>query len=98
MRERERERERENSLRVDHDYHIGDKVLVTDNDIHRKLNCPTKGPYNIIQVYTNGTVRVQKGAVTERINIRRCTLYTETHQFGGGGAVGPIYPVLSRIN
>ena len=80
----DRNNERENSLRVDHDYHIGDKVLVTDNDIHRKLNCPTKGPYNIIQVYTNGTVRVQKGAVTERINIRRCTPYTETHQFGGG--------------
>ena len=80
----DRNNERENSLRVDHDYHIGDKVLVTDNDIHRKLNCPTKGPYNILQVYTNGTVRVQKGAVTERINIRRCTPYTETHQFGGG--------------
>jgi len=75
---------RENSLRVDHDYHIGDKVLVTDQDIHRKLNCPTKGPYNIIQIYTNGTVRVQRGAVTERINIRRCTPYTEPHQFGGG--------------
>ena len=75
---------RENSLRVDHDYHIGDKVLVTDRDIHRKLNCPTKGPYNIIQIYTNGTVRVQRGAVTERINIRRCTPYTEPHQFGGG--------------
>ena len=75
---------RENSLRVDHDYHIGDKVLVTDRDIHCKLNCPTKGPYNIIQIYTNGTVRVQRGAVTERINIRRCTPYTEPHQFGGG--------------
>ena len=75
---------RENSLRVDHDYHIGDKVLVTDQDIHRKLNCPTKGPYNIIQIYTNGTVRVQRGAVTERINIRRCIPYTEPHQFGGG--------------
>ena len=75
---------RENSLRVDHDYHIGDKVLVTDRDIHRKLNCPTKGPYNIIQIYTNGMVRVQRGAVTQRINIRRCTPYTEPHQFGGG--------------
>ena len=33
---------KENSLRVPHDYQIGDKVLVTDKDIHRKLNCPTK--------------------------------------------------------
>ena len=36
---------KENSLRVPHDYQVGDKVLVTDKDIHRKLNCPTKGPY-----------------------------------------------------
>ena len=67
---------KENSLRVPHDYHIGDKVLITDKDIHRKLNCPTKGPYSIVQVYANGTIRVQRGAVTERINIRRCTPYT----------------------
>ena len=33
---------KENSLRVPHDYQVGDKVLVTDKDIHRKLNCPTK--------------------------------------------------------
>ena len=38
---------RENRLRVDHDYAVGDKVLITDKDIHRKLNCPTKGPYEI---------------------------------------------------
>ena len=93
----DRNNDRENSLRVDHDYHIGDKVLVTDNDIQCKLNCPTKEPYNIIQVYTNGTVRVQRGAVTERINIHHCTLYTEPHQFGGS-AVGPVYPVLNNIN
>ena len=85
-------------MAVHHDYHIGDKVLDTDNDIHNKLSYSTKEPYNIIQVYINGTVRVQKGAVTEQINIHRCTPYTEIHQFGGGSVVGPIYPVLSRIN
>ena len=96
----DRNNARENSLSVDHDYHIGDKVLVTDQDIHCKLNCPTKGPYNMIQVYTNGTVRVQRGAVTERINIHRCTPYSEPHQFVGGSAVGPVYPVLnsSKLN
>ena len=69
--------EKENSLRVDHDYAVGDNVLITNKDIDRKLNCPTKGPYEIIQVYTNGTVHVKKGVVTERINIRRCTPYTD---------------------
>ncbi len=65
---------RENSLRVDYDYQVGDQVLVliTSKDITRKLNCPTKGPFMIIQVYINGTVHVQNGAVSERVNIRRC--------------------------
>ena len=73
----DKDTEKENSLRVDHDYAVGDKVLITDKDIDRKLNCPTKGPYEVIQIYTNGTVRVKKGVVTERINIRRCTPYTD---------------------
>ncbi len=67
---------KENSIRVPHDYQVGDKVLVTDKDIHRKSNSPTKGPYSIVQVYTNGTIRVQHGVVTERVNIRFCTPYT----------------------
>ena len=28
--------DKEKSLRVDHDYQVGDKALVTDNGIHRK--------------------------------------------------------------
>ena len=39
---------RENSLRIYHDYQVGDKVLISDNDIHMKLNCPTKGTYSIV--------------------------------------------------
>ena len=66
---------RENSKRVDWDHKIGDSVLVSDNDIQRKLDYQLKGPYKIVQVYSNGTVRIQKGVVTERINIRRCTPY-----------------------
>ena len=66
---------KENSLRIHHDYQGGDKVLITSNDIHRKLNFPTKGPYPIVQVYSNGTVRVQNGAVIKRI--RCCSPYTD---------------------
>ena len=50
---------RDNNLWVDYyDYQVGDQVLITSKYITRKLNCPTKGPFKIIQVYTNGTVRV----------------------------------------
>ena len=68
---------RENSLRIHHDYQVDDKVLITSNDIHLKLNCPTKDPYPIVQVYSNGNVRVQNGPVTKHINIRRCSPYTD---------------------
>ena len=66
---------RENSKRVDWDQKIGDLVLVTDNYIQRKLDYQYKGPYKIIQVHSNGNVHIQNGAVTERINIRRCIPY-----------------------
>ena len=67
---------RENKKCVDWDYKIGDFVLISDsNEIKRKLDCPTRGPYKIIEVYSNGTVRIENGATTERINIRRCTPY-----------------------
>ncbi len=68
---------KENGLRINHDYQIGDKVLITNNDIDRKLNCPTKGPFPIVQVYTNGTVCFQNGTVIERINSRWCIPYTD---------------------
>ncbi len=68
---------KENDLRINHDYQIGDKVLITNNDIDRKLNRPTKGPFHIIQVYTNGTTHVKNGAGTEQIIIRCCTPYTD---------------------
>ena len=29
------------------------------------------GPYEVTEVFTNGNVRIQRGAVNERINIRR---------------------------
>ena len=35
------------------------------------MNCPKKRPFEITDVFTNGTVRIQRGHVNERINIRR---------------------------
>ena len=53
----------ENSKRKAYDYKIGDKVLLLNTDLQRKLNQPTKGPYRILQVFTNGTVSLKRGAV-----------------------------------
>ena len=64
---------RENSKRVSHDYKINDYVYVLRDGNYRKLEGDKQGPYRVTEVFTNGTVRIQKGAVNERINIRRLT-------------------------
>ncbi len=72
-----RNNERENQSRVPHEYRIGEKVLLRTEGIKRKLSAPRSGPYEILRVYNNGTVRIQHGAVTERINIRRIVPFVE---------------------
>ena len=62
---------RENSKRIDFDYQEGQQVYIINNEIKRKFESPKSGPYPITDVYTNGTVRIQRGHVNERINIRR---------------------------
>ena len=62
---------RENSKQVTHDYGIGDQVYVKMTSIYRKLDYKKQGPYRITEVFTNGTVWVQRGQVNEIINIRR---------------------------
>jgi hypothetical protein len=62
---------RGNAKCIDYDYKVGQKAYVVITDIHRKLHGPKKGPYLITEVYTNCNVRIQRGAVNERINIRR---------------------------
>ena len=69
--------QRENSKRVDFDYAVGQKVLLIKDGILRKAEDKNDGPYVITQVFTNGTVRIQRGTINERLNIRRLTPYFE---------------------
>jgi hypothetical protein len=68
---------RENRKRLIHEYKVGDKVLVDKPGILRKLSTPRSGPYPITAVYTNGTIRIQRGAIRERVNLRRITPFVE---------------------
>jgi len=67
----------ENKQRLDWDHKVGDKVLIVKKGIIRKLEDPNEGPYTITQVHTNGTVRIQRGAISERLHIRRLHPYFE---------------------
>ena len=68
---------KENAKRIAHVYTVGDKVLVTKPGIIGKMAAPREGPYAVTKVYTNGNVRIQKGIVNDRINIRRLTPFYE---------------------
>ena len=68
---------RENKKRIPHQYKVGDKVLLQKPGKLRKMSTPYAGPYEVIEVFTNGTVSINKGAVIQRVNIRRVVPYTE---------------------
>ena len=63
--------------RTDYDYRLGTKVVFINNGIHRKAEDKNIGPYLITEVFSNGTVRIQRGTISERINIRRLKPYFE---------------------
>ena len=69
---------RENSKRVEWDQKVGDKVLVRKDGILRKGETKYfKDPWTITQVHTNGTIRIQRGTKSERLNNGRVTPFFE---------------------
>jgi hypothetical protein len=59
-----RNNRRENASMISHDYKVGDKVLLKKPGKHlRKLEGPRTGPHTVTAIYTNGTLRIQKGKV-----------------------------------
>ena len=71
--------DRENASRVHFDYAVGQKCLLKNDGKSRKAADKYLGPYIITQVHTNGTVRIQRGTISERLNIRRITPYFGTN-------------------
>ncbi len=75
---------RKNASRVDFDYTVGVHVLFRDDGILCKEVAKYTGPFCVTTVHTNGTIRIQKGALSETLNIRRVKPYfqsdTETDQ------------------
>ena len=77
-----RENARENSKRVDFDYAVGMQVYIKKAGILRKAESRYHNdPWTITQVHTNGTIRIQHGSKSERINIRRVKPVNDTGYF-----------------
>ena len=73
----DRDTERKNNRRSDFDYAVGQKVTLKKDGILRKAEDKNTGPWTVTQVHCNGTVRIQRGSVSERLNIRRIDPYFE---------------------
>jgi hypothetical protein len=71
---------RENASRIEHEYKIGDLIMKARPGKLAKLRRKRDGPYTVTHVYTNGTLRIRKGVVAERISVRRVSPYYETEQ------------------
>eukprot|EP00804_Cyclotella_cryptica_P016189 CCRYP_005686-RB/>CCRYP_005686-RB protein AED:0.40 eAED:0.37 QI:0/-1/0/1/-1/0/1/0/141 len=75
----DRNTEHENKSRVDWDYRIGDRVLLCNEGIlckpESKYHCD---PWTISTVHMKGTISVHRGTKSERLKIRRVTLYYNT--------------------
>ena len=72
-----RNNEKENKKRIKHTYKKGDKVILMLPGKQRKHNNPRAGPYTIECVNSNGTLRIQKGSISDLVNIRRVTPFFE---------------------
>jgi hypothetical protein len=71
---------RENSSRIEHEYKIGDLIMKTRPGKLAKLRRKRDGPYTVTHVYSNGTLRIRKGVIAERISMRRVSPYYESDQ------------------
>ena len=61
---------RVNAKRISQIFKVDDVVDVITCDPN-KLEPRLHGPYRIVQVFTNGTVRIRKGDTEETVNIRK---------------------------
>ncbi len=68
----------ENKKRVNYHYKVGYKILIPKDGILRKAESRwITEPWTITTVHTNGTIRIQCGTKSERINTRRVTPFSE---------------------
>ena len=66
--------ERENKTRIPYQYKVGDLVLIKKGT-ENKYESPFSGPHFVTNVNDNGTIKVQQGAVSDTVNIRRVQPY-----------------------
>jgi transposase InsO family protein len=66
---------RENAKRKAHEYKVGDLVLYKDAQTHKYGRDAYNGPFDVIKVNKNGTIRIKMDTVSDVVNIRHIKPY-----------------------
>ena len=69
--------QRENAHRIPHKYREGELVLIKTDQRLKYGSYSYLGPYPIVQVNNNGTVKVREENVTDVYNIRNIVPYKQ---------------------
>ena len=85
----------ENAKCIPHTYTIGDRVLLR-RGTENKYETPYQGPYNILKVNDNGTVRLKVKNVEDTYNIRQITPYIDPDNIDHGGECNMQIPEAKR--
>jgi histone deacetylase complex regulatory component SIN3 len=67
--------QRKNAKRISHTYRVGALVSKDRNRLQPKLHRLCDGPYTVEKVYTNVTLKIHKGIMSEKISIHRINPY-----------------------
>jgi hypothetical protein len=86
----EKNNKAENVKQIDHNYNVGDKVLITRGTVN-KYEAPYEGPYTITKVNYNGTVCLKVNTVEDTYNIWQFTRTLELNPLimGESAVCGP---------
>ena len=70
-----RDNERENSKRIPYTYRVGEPIVLKTASNTKYGKNPYVGPFRVIQVNNNGTVRYTDGTITDTVNLRNIHPY-----------------------
>jgi hypothetical protein len=71
------QKENKDKSQIPFEYKVGDQVLLETPGILRKLSTSRTAPYPVTNSYKNGTIRIQKVIVSERLNNCRIILFSQ---------------------
>jgi len=72
----------ENNKRIKYNYKINDQILLNCERLQQKLVPERDGLYQVIRVYSNGTLKIQKGIYVQQVSISRCIPYFKSSNEG----------------